>query len=151
MISREYTDVLKVLQDAGPSLPYEEIKIALEYDLKRKVEDVFEEFDTKAIAAASLAQVHKAKLKNGDTVAVKVQFPFLRTLVTNDFIMLHYIVEVCNYFLRATKYKEIDLPKLYKTFRSGIAEVNPFPLAALIMLPWTLLRNLISLRKLPIL
>jgi predicted unusual protein kinase regulating ubiquinone biosynthesis (AarF/ABC1/UbiB family) len=47
--------VLKVLQDRGPQLPYEKIKIVYENDFKCKIEDVFSEFDREAIAAASLA------------------------------------------------------------------------------------------------
>ena len=52
---KEYVEVLKVLQDKGPSLPYEQIKIVYEDDFKCKLEDVFSEFDKEAIAAASLA------------------------------------------------------------------------------------------------
>ena len=48
-------EVLKVLQDQGPQIPFEKIKIVYEDDFKCKLEDVFSEFDTKAIAAASLA------------------------------------------------------------------------------------------------
>jgi predicted unusual protein kinase regulating ubiquinone biosynthesis (AarF/ABC1/UbiB family) len=48
-------EVLKVLQDQGPQIPFEQIKIVYEDDFKCKLEDVFSEFDTKAIAAASLA------------------------------------------------------------------------------------------------
>jgi predicted unusual protein kinase regulating ubiquinone biosynthesis (AarF/ABC1/UbiB family) len=52
---KEYVEVLKVLQDQGPQIPFEQIKIVYENDFKCKLEDVFSEFDTKAIAAASLA------------------------------------------------------------------------------------------------
>jgi predicted unusual protein kinase regulating ubiquinone biosynthesis (AarF/ABC1/UbiB family) len=59
---------------------FSEIKIVLEHDTKRKIDEMFSEFNEKAIAAASLAQVHEAVLKeNHRKVAVKVQFPTLRT------------------------------------------------------------------------
>ena len=65
--------MLKVLQDQGPALPFEQIKIVYEDDFKCKLKDVFSEFDEKAIAAASLAQVHRARLKGtGEEVAVKL-------------------------------------------------------------------------------
>jgi len=55
------------------------IKIVYENDFKCKIEDVFSEFDEDALAAASLAQVHKAKLKStGEVVAVKIQYPRLK-------------------------------------------------------------------------
>lgn len=59
---KEYTDVLKVLQDKGPSLPFKDIRIAIDHDLKN-LEEIYENFEENAIAAASLAQVHKAKLR----------------------------------------------------------------------------------------
>lgn len=57
----------------------------VEAELKCKLEDVFSEFEEKAIAAATLAQVHRAILKeNAQQVAVKVQFPQLATQVLID-------------------------------------------------------------------
>ncbi len=62
-----------MLQDQGPQIPFDKIKIVYEDDFKCKLEDVFSEFDHKAIAAASLAQVHKAKIRGSDeVVAVKL-------------------------------------------------------------------------------
>ena len=52
---KEYVEVLKVLQDKAPSLPYDTIKIVFENDFGCKIEDVFEDFDREAISAASLA------------------------------------------------------------------------------------------------
>jgi len=67
IVPKEYTDVLKVLQDKGPHLPFEEIRVAIDHDL-RKLEDIYETFEKIPIAAASLAQVHKAKLKANQTI-----------------------------------------------------------------------------------
>ena len=50
----------------------------MDEDFGRSIEDVYSEFDKEAIAAASLAQVHRARLITGEEVAVKIQFPFLR-------------------------------------------------------------------------
>jgi predicted unusual protein kinase regulating ubiquinone biosynthesis (AarF/ABC1/UbiB family) len=77
---KEYVEVLKVLQDKGPALPYDQIKIVYETDFSCKIEDIFSEFDKEPVAAASLAQVHRAILREtGEVVAVKLQFPRLRT------------------------------------------------------------------------
>ena len=62
VMPHEFTDVLKVLQDSGPYIPFEEARIVVDYDLG-KLEDIYEKFEEIPIAAASLAQVHKAKLK----------------------------------------------------------------------------------------
>lgn len=58
--------MLKVLQDSGPSVSYDEIKVVIEQDLKLEPKDIFSKFSKEAFAAASLAQVHRAELgKNG--------------------------------------------------------------------------------------
>ncbi len=53
MLPKQYTEVLKVLQDSGPSLPFEKVKIIL--DEFGDFKTTFKSFDTEAIAAASLA------------------------------------------------------------------------------------------------
>lgn len=58
----EFTHVLKVLQDSAPPLPYEEMKVVIETDLHANPEQFFSHIDPTPIAAASLAQVHKATL-----------------------------------------------------------------------------------------
>lgn len=62
----QFTHVLKVLQDSAPSVPYEQIKVVIESDLHKKFNEIFSTIEEQAIAAASLAQVHRAVLaKNG--------------------------------------------------------------------------------------
>ena len=68
----------------------------IEEDLNLKIEDIFLEIDKKPISAASLGQVHKAILKNKETVAVKVQRPGLREQITLDL----YIVRNIAYWLK---------------------------------------------------
>ena len=63
---------------------------------------MFLEFEKEPIASASLAQVHKAKLKNGTEVAVKIQKPNIRKQFTSD-MMMHYLI---NWVLE----KAFDLP-----------------------------------------
>lgn len=89
----EYNKILSQLYDKAPSVPYQNIeKIFLE-DLKikpgiknnniflyaiLKIENIFLEFEKEPIASASIAQVHRAILKDGTPVAVKVQKPYIR-------------------------------------------------------------------------
>lgn len=81
----EYTSKLKLLEDRAAYRPYSQIKRALERELGRGINDVFVEFHHKPVAAASLAQVHEARLRDsGDRVAVKVQYPGLEALVRGD-------------------------------------------------------------------
>lgn len=100
VVPKEFTEVLCVLQDSAPVLPFEEIKIVVEEDLKCPLETHFETFDHEAIAAASLAQVHRATLrKTGEEVAVKIQYPFLRKSTEYDLKLLTVITKFCNRLL----------------------------------------------------
>ncbi|KAL4493015.1 hypothetical protein ABPG72_020794 [Tetrahymena utriculariae] len=123
IMPKEYTDVLKVLQDSGPSLSFEEIKVVLEKDIG-KIDDVFSEFDKEAIAAASLAQVHRAKLKkNGQEVAVKIQFPFLRTQTHYDLTVISQIVKLCDWFLqKSPDFKDIKMHVQFSNFQKVLLE-----------------------------
>ncbi|EGR31784.1 hypothetical protein IMG5_102230 [Ichthyophthirius multifiliis] len=118
---KEYTDVLKILQDSGPSIPFEDIKIVIEQDLG-KIDDIFSEFEPQAIAAASLAQVHRARLKeNNKQVAVKIQFPFLRSQTYYDLAVIGYIVQICDYLLKGNG-QNINLHDQYVNFKKVLLE-----------------------------
>lgn len=116
IMPREFTEILCVLQDSAPPLDFEEIRTVIDNDLPGAF-DAFEEFDKQAIAAASLAQVHKAKLKTGETVAVKIQYPFLSSQTYTDFIVLRNITHICNWLLKMNKFEDMDLYNIWETFR----------------------------------
>jgi predicted unusual protein kinase regulating ubiquinone biosynthesis (AarF/ABC1/UbiB family) len=75
---------LSLLHDRVPPRPYARIAPLLRRELGRTPESVFAEFDREPIAAASLAQVHRARLHSGEEVAVKVQYPDIGEIVRAD-------------------------------------------------------------------
>ena len=83
VLAPEFIKELEKLQDNVPAFPSETAIAIIENSLGKKVSDVFEEFDPTPIAAASLGQVHVAKL-NGERVVVKVQRPGLKELFDID-------------------------------------------------------------------
>ena len=87
---------LSELQDQLPGFDGDKAMELIEEDLGYKIDEIFLEIDKKPISAASLGQVHKAKLKNEEIVAVKVQRPGLREQITLDL----YIVRNIAYWLK---------------------------------------------------
>jgi aarF domain-containing kinase len=109
-----------VLQDQAPALDIEEMRVVFENDFQTTLESVFKEFDPEAIAAASLAQVHRAVLKNGDEVAVKLQFPALRTQYMRDMSLIQILVKTGDWILNLNDFNDIDFFTVVKTFRKSL-------------------------------
>ena len=84
----EIISQLRRLQDKLPPFSFSRVKSTIEAELKKPMSEVFSEFDEKAIAAASVAQVHRANLKDGREVAVKVLRPGVRRQVERDKALL---------------------------------------------------------------
>jgi predicted unusual protein kinase regulating ubiquinone biosynthesis (AarF/ABC1/UbiB family) len=80
----EYAAILQSVQDQAPPMSWSTIRQVIERDLGGPVEELFEEFGTEAVAAASLGQVHRARLPDGTDVAVKVQYPGAQQSVDGD-------------------------------------------------------------------
>jgi len=90
----EYVEVLSQLQDRVPPRPMDVMRPVLEQGLGKSIADVFTEFDERPIAAASLAQVHRARLRDGRDVAVKIQYPEIARLVATDIRNFTFLVGV---------------------------------------------------------
>ncbi len=88
-----YTTTLSSLQDRVPPQPYPVVREALSRELGRPPEEVFSDFGREPVAAASIAQVHRARLGDGREVAVKVQYPGIEGLVEADLEALEAIFE----------------------------------------------------------
>jgi ubiquinone biosynthesis protein len=84
LLPREWTEVLSRLQDRVPPRDPATIRRVVEEELGAPLEAVFTRFSPRPVAAASLAQVHDATLRDGTRVAVKVQDPAIAELVRSD-------------------------------------------------------------------
>jgi ubiquinone biosynthesis protein len=89
----EYIRELKKLQDQVPPIPFEEIKAVIEKELKRPVADIFVSIEEKALAAASVAQVHMAELDEDRRVVVKVIRPGIDKKIREDIRLMYYFAE----------------------------------------------------------
>lgn len=88
IIPESYIDELTKLQDTAPTIPFAEIKKVIESEFDTSIRNLYTEFDEKPLAAASLAQVHRAKLLDGTPVIVKVQRPSVQQVVEIDIELL---------------------------------------------------------------
>ncbi len=133
---------LSELQDQLPGFDGDKAMELIEEDLGNKIDEIFLEIDKEPISAASLGQVHKAKLKNEEIVAIKVQRPGLREQITE----MDYLNEAAN----AEKFRDmhkhnkmIAVPKIYK-------EITSRRVLAMEWIDGTKLTNLEDVKKLGI-
>ncbi len=89
ILPQSFVEELKNLQDNVEPFPFEEVKTIIEENLHKNINEIFEEFEEIPEASASLGQVHKAKLKNGQYVAVKIQRPGIIKTINSDMFLLH--------------------------------------------------------------
>eukprot|EP00064_Thunnus_orientalis_P015801 superscaffoldBa00003003_g15860 len=88
LLPEEYTSTLKVLHSRAPQSSMEEIQQVIREDLGKELSELFVSFEEKPQGAASLAQVHKAVLHDGRTVAVKVQHPKVQRQSSKDIMVM---------------------------------------------------------------
>ena len=98
---------LAVLQDAAAPVPFDAVRAIVETDLGALLAERFARFDPEPVAAASIAQVHRARTLDGRDVAVKVQRPDVRALVETDLDLLELFVESLRSLLPVADYPTI--------------------------------------------
>ena len=84
LLSKEFSDALATLQRNAPPMDYGSLVRQIEEAFDRPITDVFSYFDPVPIGSASIGQVHRAKLHNGQEVAVKVQYPGVADCIDSD-------------------------------------------------------------------
>ncbi len=105
VLPEAYTEVLSRLQDEVPPEPFHVIKAHIEHELGRPLDEMFAEFSEQPVASASLAQVHRAVLKDGRVCAVKVQYPGIEHIIDIDLRNLTFFIGVLNRLDRSMDYR----------------------------------------------
>jgi ubiquinone biosynthesis protein len=143
----EYIEEFRKLQDQVPPEPFPAIQTIIEKTLNRPLNEIFDKFDSQSIAAASVAQVHAAKLYSGEQVAVKVVRPGIEKMIKDDIRLMYYLAEkIENNFevgkilgavnlvkeFERTIFKELDMTieaGNIEKFRTNFKEINEIYIA----------------------
>jgi ubiquinone biosynthesis protein len=112
------------LQDSVPPLSGEIAKNVVETELKKSTDELFAWFDLKPFASASMAQVHKATLKSGERVAIKVQRPGIKEVIIEDIKVMYTVAEIIN--RRVPSARSFDPVGLVSNFEESILKELDF-------------------------
>ena len=124
----ELVNEFRLLRDRVPAEPFELVRQVVEADLGRPLEAVFSYFATEPIAAASIAQVHAARLCSGEEVVVKVQRPQVATLVATDIAAMSWLAPLL--IGRIPVASLANPPALVELFAETVVEELDFRLEA---------------------
>jgi ubiquinone biosynthesis protein len=109
LVGTELANELAELRTGTPPDPPETVKATIEEELGATVDELYGEFDEHALASASIGQVHKAKLRDGRQVVVKVQHPGIEDRIRNDLEILERLAELAEkYSAQLRQYRPVE-------------------------------------------
>jgi len=115
LLPDDVADELERLQDAVPPFPGAIAQQIIEKAFERPVEEIFDEFESEPLASASIAQVHAAKLKNGDEVVIKVLRPDVLPVIRRDISLLYIVAELASrYSSQARRLRPVEIVAEYE-------------------------------------
>lgn len=115
LLPPDIADELAKLQDKVPPFPAEQAIAIINGAYGKSVDDVFERFDKKPFAAASIAQIHTAKLKAGHEVIVKILRPGVREQIDRDLAVLRLLAGLADrYWEHGKRLKPLELVDEYE-------------------------------------
>lgn len=104
LVPEEYIKELAMLQDMVPPFGYDEAEKVVEKEFGKKLDEIFLSFDNEPIAAASIGQVHRARLLGGEEVAVKVMRPGVEKQVDTDLAIMMSLARFAEKHIKESKF-----------------------------------------------
>lgn len=117
LLPGEYVEALTDLQANVPPVAWTEVEIQIRQQLRQPLEEVFSNVNPQAVAAGSIAQTHRATLKNGQDVALKVQRPGIEVVVAQDIALIKSLAELVS---RTNFGQDYDVVALADEFTTAI-------------------------------
>ena len=124
LLPAAYADELELLHDQLPAMDIEVVRRAVEAELGAPVTQVFTAFGETPLAAATIAQVHEATLRDGRHVAVKVQRPHLKAIIAADIAALNYLVALVEGIFPSLR--ALDLPVVVRELANSLHRETDF-------------------------
>lgn len=103
LVPSDYVEEFSQLHDRVQPLPFETIKEILKTEYGQRRDEIFESVDPSPLGSASIAQVHKARLKSGDDVVIKIQRPGLLKTIDEDLNVLYMLAELLYKYIPETR------------------------------------------------
>ena len=103
LVGFEYAKELEKLQSRAATFSFEQVEKIIQKEFGRPIGELFKSFEKKAFAAASLAQVHRAVLKDGTQAAVKVQRPNVEETIKKDIHILFFLAFLLEKYIPESK------------------------------------------------
>lgn len=128
LVPYEYSEEFNKLLDKVPPVPFIEVKKIVEKEFDAPLSKTFKEFDEIPMAAASIAQVHKALLHDGTRVVVKVQRPHIERIINTDIELIYLMAKLVDRYIPETRlYNPVGI---VDEFSRGIKKEIDFVLEA---------------------
>lgn len=119
----DVADELQKLQDQVPPFPGDQARVLIEASLETPINELFDDFDEVPLASASVAQVHTAKLKNGDDIVVKIIRPGIDKVIRQDIELMYRLARLLiTFWGDAKRLHPVQIVKDYE--RTILDELN---------------------------
>ncbi len=117
LLPGDYVEALTDLQANVPAVPWSEVEVVIRQQLRQPLEEAFAAINPQAVAAGSIAQTHRATLKNGQEVALKVQRPGIEVVVAQDIALIRSLAELVS---RTTLGQSYDIVGIAEEFITAL-------------------------------
>jgi predicted unusual protein kinase regulating ubiquinone biosynthesis (AarF/ABC1/UbiB family) len=122
ILPSEVVNILSVVQSSVPPMDYDLIRAQVKTELGKYPEQLFKRFDREAFAAASLGQVHRARLKSGEDVVVKIQYPGVDETVVQDLKNMKALLHIFTLITRDVLRQKFDAGEIYREMEERLRE-----------------------------